>query len=136
LEADADRLRRRPEPDVWSALEYAGHVRDVLVVQRERLHLALTEECPAFVPMGRDERAVNDRYNEQDPLVVARDLAAAAGALAADFAALDDAGWQRTGIYNWPTPTQRSMLWLGQHTVHEGEHHVRDVDRSLAAAGD
>jgi DinB superfamily len=129
LTGDQPRLRRRPAPDVWSALEYSCHMRDVLVVQRERLAQALVEDCPTFVPMGREERVVRDRYNEQDPAVVARELVEAADAAADAFAALDDAGWARTGIYNFPAPAERTMLWLGQHTVHEGRHHLRDVDR-------
>lgn len=131
LAGDPARSRRRPEPDVWSALEYSCHVRDVLVVQRERLAQALVEDCPTFVPMGRDERAVRDRYNEQDPTVVARELAEAAGVAADAFAALDDAGWARTGIYNFPQPTERTMVWLGQHTVHEARHHLGDVKGAL-----
>jgi S-DNA-T family DNA segregation ATPase FtsK/SpoIIIE len=134
LTTDAAVLRQRPSPDVWSALEYSCHVRDVLIVQRQRLALALREDCPTFVPMGREERAVRERYNEQDPKVVAAELMATAGAIARDFAAMDDAGWRRVGVYNWPERAERSMLWLGQHTVHEGEHHLADVDRILGAA--
>jgi S-DNA-T family DNA segregation ATPase FtsK/SpoIIIE len=81
--------------------------------------------------MGREERVVADRYNEQEPRVVAAELMAAAGALALDFEALDGAGWRRVGIYNWPERAERSMRWLGQHTVHEGEHHLIDIDRAL-----
>jgi S-DNA-T family DNA segregation ATPase FtsK/SpoIIIE len=127
-------LRRRPSPDVWSALEYACHVRDVLQVQRERLALALAEDGPTFVPMGRDERVENDRYNDQDPNAVGQELRAAAGEIADAFAALNDAGWDRVGIYNYPEPAERSMLWLAQHTIHECEHHLTDVDTALAAA--
>lgn len=124
-------LRRRPDPDIWSALEYACHVRDVLVVQRERLHLALETECPTFTPMGRDERVTRDRYNEQDPETTARELAGAATRLAADFTALDADQWERTGTYNYPEPAARTMTWLGRHTIHEGEHHLGDVGRVL-----
>jgi S-DNA-T family DNA segregation ATPase FtsK/SpoIIIE len=126
------RLRSRPSPAVWSVLEYACHVRDVLEVQRERLALALVEDRPTFVPMGRDARVVDGRYNEQDPSAVAHQLAVNAEAIAAAFAALGPAEWERTGIYNWPTSAERSMLWLGQHTIHEGRHHLRDIDAQLA----
>jgi hypothetical protein len=119
--------RRRPAPEVWSPLEYTCHVRDVFDVQRERLATALRVDAPEFPPMGRDERAVTERYNEQDPDVVLAELAAAAEALAAAFAALDAAQWDRVGVYPWPEPRERSMLWLGRHTVHEGEHHLLDI---------
>lgn len=125
------RLRARPRPDVWSALEYACHVRDVLKTQRERIELALVEDQPAFAPMRREERVVEDRYNDQEPSDVARELDEAAVALAARFEALDEEGWQRTGLYNWPTRQVRTVEWIGRHTLHEGHHHLLDMERQL-----
>jgi S-DNA-T family DNA segregation ATPase FtsK/SpoIIIE len=131
LGADVTNLRARPSPEVWSALEYSCHVRDVLEVQRSRLLLALAEDRPSFIPMGRDERVTRDHYNDQDPLLVADQLEAAAAAIGTEFAGLTPAQWERTAIYNWPTPAERSMAWLGRHTIHEGRHHLRDVDAAL-----
>jgi hypothetical protein len=127
---DAD-VRVRPAPDVWSALEYACHVRDVLVVQHQRLQLALVEDCPRFVSMGREERVVDLHYNEQAVDAVADDIDAAANELADAFAGLTDVQWERTGVYRWPTEAERTMAWLGRHTVHEGRHHLRDIDGML-----
>jgi hypothetical protein len=42
--------------------------------------------------------------------------------------------WNRTAIYNYPAPTERTMVWLGRHTIHEGRHHLRDVDAALVRA--
>jgi S-DNA-T family DNA segregation ATPase FtsK/SpoIIIE len=120
-------LRRRPAPSVWSPLEYTCHVRDVLRVQGERLALALRTDDPQFVPMGRDERAVLDAYNAQDPQAVLADLTAAANDLAHAFSTLSPSQWRRTGIYSWPTAGSRTMLWLGRHTLHEVEHHLLDL---------
>jgi hypothetical protein len=128
------RWRAHPVSGVWSALEYACHVRDVLLVQRERVHQVLTEDLPAFVPMGREERVERDRYNERPIDAVAMEIAAAARSFAAELDALDDAGWARTGIYNWPTHEERTVTWIARHTVHEMEHHLRDIDAVLAAA--
>ena len=50
----------RPEPATWSPLEYLCHVRDVLLVQRERVLQARREDVPSFAPMGRDERVEHD----------------------------------------------------------------------------
>ena len=126
-EYDGDAVRARPEPDVWSPLEYACHVRDVLRVQRDRVLLALVEEQPTFVPMRRDERVVEDRYNEQDPAVVAQEILDAADAFVETLDSLDHPGWQRTGIYNYPTPQVRTVEWIGVHTVHELLHHRVDI---------
>jgi hypothetical protein len=121
--------RRRPAPSVWSPLEYTCHVRDVLRVQAERVALALRADNPEFVPMGRDERAIADAYNAQDPQRVLTELAEAAHDLARVFDTLDPPQWSRTGIYPWPAAESRTVLWLGRHTVHELEHHLMDVAR-------
>ncbi len=56
-------------------------------------------------------------------------LAAAATDLARAFGELDTAGLARTGVYTWPRREVRTLLWLGRHTVHEGEHHLLDLTR-------
>jgi hypothetical protein len=109
-------------------------VRDVFEAQRERIGLALVEHEPAFAPMRREERVVEDRYNEQDPAQVADELGLAASALAHMLESLDEEGWQRTGIYNWPTTQVRTVEWIGRHTVHEGRHHLWDIDRLLGGS--
>jgi predicted carbohydrate-binding protein with CBM5 and CBM33 domain len=91
--------------------------------------LAQAEDQPAFASMRREERVVEERYNEQQPGEVAREIAAAADALAAELEALDDRGWERTGIHSWPTTQVRTVEWIGRHTIHEGQHHLQDIDR-------
>jgi S-DNA-T family DNA segregation ATPase FtsK/SpoIIIE len=125
-------LRTRPAADVWSALEYTCHVRDVFLVQRDRLYTAMVEDTPVFPPMYRDHRVTLARYNAQDPEEVAEQLATAACLIAQAFAALGPVQLQRRCLYNFPAPTERSLLWVGQHAVHEGEHHLRDVEGVLA----
>jgi hypothetical protein len=127
----ADGAAGRRRPDTWSPLEYGCHVRDVLLVQRERVLLARREDRPSFAPMGRDERVDHDGYADQAPTAVARQLREAA-ALFANV--LDRLGpdWDRTVIYNYPEPLERSLRWVGVHTVHEVHHHLLDVRRQLA----
>ncbi len=122
--------RPRREPEVWSPLEYGCHVRDVLLVQRERVLDARRNDTPSFQPMGRDERVVHDGYAEQDPGAVARQLDDAA-ALFANV--LDRLGpdWDLTLAYNYPTRAERSLRWVAVHTVHEVQHHLLDVRRQL-----
>jgi len=120
-------VRGHPAPGVWSILEYGCHVRDLLTVQRERVTQALSQDNPDFASMRREERVAEERYNEQVPAVVAEQLADAAGALAGRLDSLDDAGWQRTGLYHWPVTTLRSVEWIGQHSLHECVHHLKDI---------
>ena len=127
-------LRSHPLQGGWSALEYACHVRDVFEVQRARVARALAEDNPTFEPMGREERVIDLAYNEQEPAEVAARIAAKADDVAAAFEALTDEQWARTAIYGYPEPAERSLLWVGQHTVHEAHHHLLDVGRTMRAA--
>ena len=120
-------LRRRPEPAVWSALEYTCHVRDVLLVQRDRTILALVEDRPSFARMYRDERVELAGYARENTADVAAQLAMAANLVATVYAGLSAEQLARRCVYNFPGPIERDVAWLGRHTVHEGEHHLRDV---------
>lgn len=135
-DTDVRVLRGHPRAGVWSALEYCCHVRDVFRVQRERVLLALAEDQPAFASMRREERVVEERYNDQSPAQVAREITGAAASLSRTLDSLDDDGWQRTGIYNWPERRVRTVEWIGRHAIHEGEHHLLDIDRLVLAAPD
>jgi hypothetical protein len=127
-------LRAHPVEGTWSALEYACHMRDVLDVQRDRVTTALVTDDYAPTPMGRDERVVRDRYNEQDPAAVVGELTANAVALADAFDALTPEQWERTMTYNYPVSEVRTLEWVAVHTLHEGKHHLLDIGRVLRAA--
>ncbi len=134
LTGDPFRLRHRPAPDVWSPLEYACHLRDVLLVQRERVLLARRTEEPSLVPMGRDERVGHDGYAAQNPVAVARQLNDAAAMFAHTLSRLEGDDWRRRVVYNYPERTPRSLRWVAVHTLHEVEHHHLDVRRQLPGA--
>lgn len=127
-------LRAHPVDGAWSALEYACHVRDVLEVNEGRVRQTMVEDRPTYAPMGRDERVVEMAYNEDDPGEVATAIATNADRLAATFEGLRTDQWTRTGRYGYPGPEERSMLWVGQHTIHELHHHLLDVGRTMRAA--
>jgi S-DNA-T family DNA segregation ATPase FtsK/SpoIIIE len=125
-------LRRRPDPAVWSPLEYLCHVRDVFLIQRDRAVLALVEDRPSFHCMYRDERADIIHYAAEIPGRVAHDqLGVAADLVAWVYSQRSPDDWQRPLVYNYPEPVERDLAWLGRHTIHEGEHHLFDVDRLL-----
>jgi DNA segregation ATPase FtsK/SpoIIIE, S-DNA-T family len=126
-------LANRPEPTVWSVLEYGCHVRDVLVVQRERVLLALVEDRPTFVPMYRDERVVLAGYADELATSVAQGIGSSAFLLAHLFARLTPEQFVRSCMYAYPEPRERDILWVGRHTLHECNHHLLDIDRQLGA---
>ena len=131
VDRDPAQVRRRPQPDTWSPLEYAAHVRDVLGVQRERAALALRVNRPVFESMRPEELVLERSYAHDDPASVVDRIEHGADLLASLFESLSDAEWTRTGVYNWPAPAARDLVWIGRHTVHELAHHLLDISRRL-----
>jgi hypothetical protein len=132
LAADPAVLCRRRSPAQWSPLEYACHVRDVALMQRDRIYVALVEDEPSFKPMYRDERVVFDRYGAQSPAVVAGQVVMASGLLSHAFAGLTDPQWLRPLVYGFPEPERHDVEWVAHHSLHEMVHHLDDIDRLLS----
>ena len=132
-DAGAD-LRSRRNPTVWSPLEYGCHLRDMFLVQRERvLAVRRAGEPVEFAPMGRDERVEHEGYPDQDPADVARELTDAARLLGRVLSRLPADEWDRTARYPYPEPTERSLRWVAAHTLHEVQHHTLDIRRQLTS---
>lgn len=128
-----DALRRegatlRPEPRVWSPLEYGCHVRDVCRIFARRLHLMLEQDDPLFENWDQDATALQERYAEQDPLVVAVQCEDAAHEAADAFAAVADGQWPRVGRRS--DGSVFTVESLGRYFLHDLYHHVHDLDRA------
>ncbi len=124
-------LRTRPAERSWSALEYAGHVRDVLLVTEHRTGRVLAEAGPQFRPVDPDAGAAGGAYNALDPVAVAAELTETAQRLADRFAGLGDDDWSRGGVREGQELTVR---WLAVNGAHEGAHHLLDIGRALRSA--
>lgn len=123
-------LRQRPQPGVWSALEYAAHVRDVFAWYAAWIPQCLAEDRPVLEGPGRDQAAVDRRYNDDDPAAVADALAANAERLAATIEAVPADGWDRVGLRHGE---ERTVAFTARRAVHEGSHHLLDIGRVLRA---
>ena len=123
---------RGRDPDTWSVHEYGCHLRDVLLVQRERVLLARRAEAPDVVAMGRDERVEHDGYESQLTPDVARQLDDAASLFAHVLSLIEGDTWERTMIYSYPERMERSLRWVAVHTLHEARHHSATSRRSFA----
>ena len=132
--ADPDAaIRRRDEG--WSALQYGGHVRDVLVAQRERLLSTRLSDGFSIATMGPDERVAWGEYEGLVPEQIGGEVRLTAGWLANSFDLMAADDWSRTLIYNYPEPSARTLRWLAAHTVHELVHHRQDIQQLLATDG-
>ncbi len=129
---DSDVVRIRPEPEVWSAIEYACHVRDVLEVQRLRIAQCLAEDRPVYAPMDRTGRVKQEKYEHQDPMEVAAALMRFAREFGAAARVLTPPQLGKLGLYNYPVRAPRSLGWLIRHTAHEIQHHRHDIIKILA----
>lgn len=116
----------RPRPGVWSPLEYACHARDVFGVFAQRTQLILDEDNPTFEDWNQDTAAVVGRYGAQEPGEVARDLSAAAGALASLLSQVPDGAWDRRGLRS--NGSAFTLGTLTQYLLHDVLHHLADVD--------
>ena len=123
--AGAGRCAADTDPDRWSALEYACHVRDVFRLYDERLHLMLDEDDPTFANWDQDATAVADHYDEQDPETVGSDLVGRGGDV-------EHVVRRRHRRAAWPhRQTQRRCpvhdRVLRAYLVHDPVHHLWDV---------
>lgn len=125
---ERDDVRVRPDDSTWSPLEYAAHVRDVFLLYRQRLELMRSSDDPLYPNWDQDEAALTARYIEQDPAVVAVQLAAAAAPLADDFDAVSD--WTRVGRRS--DGARFTIESFGVYLLHDAVHHLHDVAASLA----
>ena len=128
LEADPAAAVVRATPQRWSRLEYAAHVRDVLLHVRDRFVIGLAEHDPTFKPLYRDERVDLGLYRADTVALVSAELTVAAGLFARTFDQIDDAALARSVQYAYPTMQTRTLLWMGQQVLHEVEHHRADID--------
>ena len=123
---DPDALvRRKPDPETWSALTYTAHVAEVLAFTTDAADRILTSDSPEVeVPDGDPEAADADREE-----VLAR-LQQEADRLGARLGEARGEDWNRTGRFPWG---ERDLLTTARNAVHEGHHHLRDVERVLDA---
>jgi len=102
-------------------------VRDVFRIFDVRLRLMLTEDDPRFPDWDQDATAAAERYNEQDPGTVGRELALAAASLADAFSAVRLPDRDRTGRRS--DGARFTVTTLAQYLLHDPVHHLYDVNR-------
>ena len=115
----------RPQEDIWSALEYACHVRDVYRMGSYRLGRMLGEDDPYFDNWDQDETSVAERYDLQDSSQVTDELMAAATKLVDLYATVLHDQWQRPGLRS--DGSAFTVDSFGRYVLHDIVHHLVDV---------
>lgn len=127
--ADPAAVRQRPEADVWSALEYACHVRDLLPVMQARVGRAIEEDDPVLDWWDHEAAVVEERYGEQVPVLVVEAMTVNARGFAATLAALESADWSRRARRR--AGEHFTVRGIARFVLHETIHHREDAARSL-----
>ena len=131
IDASGAELRQRPAPEVWSALEYAAHSRDITALHVFGVEQALTRDEPSFPAIADDlVESAAAKYSAADPGEVLDALEEHAIRLAqlADDAGPD--GWSRGLSIGETRSDVRRLL---EHALHDSLHHVDDVERGLTS---
>jgi hypothetical protein len=124
-------VRTRPDPETWSALEYAAHMRDVVMLWGWGLNEVFKHDDPVIpVPSSAELDAVTADYSSLGPVEVADQLAANVERMAAKADAAPTEAWDRSGDFGGDKITARDIL---RKVIHEGNHHLLDIGRGLRA---
>ena len=118
-------LTGRPVPLGWSALEHAGHVRDVLHALDIRVQRVLREDEPV---LPETHVTPPSGANEQGMAVVLAALTLSADQFAETTTHISELGWYRRGRR---AGRLVSVLDLAREAVHEGTHHLRLAEQTI-----
>ena len=124
-------LRTRPAPEVWSAIEYAAHSRDITALHGFGVEQALTGDEPVYPAIEADDLIASAAmtYEGADPQAVVDELDTQARKLASLAAGADPSQWEYGLTIGGSRSTARRMI---EHALHDSLHHVGDVERGFA----
>jgi len=130
LEDAGSKLRIRPEPEVWSAIEYAAHSRDITALHVYGVEQALTRGEPIFPQIADDlVDSAAATYGDADPDDVVAALATQTSLLANVAHDAGSAAWSRGLTIGDNRSDVRRLL---EHALHDSLHHLGDVERGLS----
>lgn len=128
---DAEALvRRKPDERTWSALAYTAHVAGLLDAIADAIGRMLVDDNPTLSFPDPDAPGFEEAANAEPVEAVLDRLGAAAERLAAVLEGVPAGDWGRTATFPWG---ERDVLAMARNAVHEGYHHLRDVERVLTA---
>jgi hypothetical protein len=122
-------LRERPAPEVWSAIEYAAHSRDITALHVFGVQQALTIDEPSLPEIADDlVDAAAVGYGGADPRAVVDALEEEANRLAQLAADAGPDAWSRGLTIG---DSRIDVHRLLEHALHDALHHIDDVRRGL-----
>ena len=126
---DGEILATRPAPEVWSALEYASHSRDITAVMYLALRAVIEQDGIDFGDVVSAGGAPATPSSMADAIAQLDEQAMSLHGVANDMA---PGAWDHTFTYGGDT---LDANWIVAHAVHDATHHIHDVGRGLHALG-
>jgi hypothetical protein len=118
--------RRRPSPDVWSPLEYLGHLRESMAFHRWLIESALAEDNPVVPMVDPDESVAKSGYAYADVEALFGQFERRVDRLCRLLTELDGAAVNRTLTLD-DRPVTVGLV--ARSAWHECHHHRGDIRR-------
>lgn len=125
---DEGALRRRPDEDTWSALQYGWHLGSGLGWMADTLESMTAGDADSFDWFGHEGDVRDADPDRRDLDEITTRIDGASARLAVVLAQADRGSWSRTADFPWG---ERDALDMARNAVHEGEHHLHDVRQVL-----
>lgn len=122
-------LTARPAPGAWSALEHAGHVRDVLHALRSRIGRMGSHDHGTPV-LGSLIDTPPSGADDLPPAVLVDGIERNAAALARTLTSLSGDGWLRAGVRDG---VRVRVLDLAREAVHAGQHGLAQIAEAVGS---
>lgn len=122
----AELARRRPSPQVWSPVEYLGHLRESMAFHRWLIESALAEDNPLIPMVDPDESVAKAGYADADIEALFGQFERRVDRLCHLLAELDGGAVNRTLTLD---DRHLTVGLVARSAWHECHHHRRDIRR-------
>ena len=119
-------VRRRPSPEVWSPVEYLGHLREAMAFHRWLIESALAEDNPLIPMVDPDESVAKAGYADADVGALLGQFERRVDRLGHLLTELDDEAVKRPLRLN---DRQVTVGLVARSAWHECHHHRCDIRR-------
>jgi hypothetical protein len=123
---DDTALRRRPDPRTWSAIEYLGHLRDLMAYHRFLIERATAEERPAVESVDPDTTVASAGYAHASLDDLLGQFARRVDRLVTLIDSLDAEAVDREIALG---DREIDVTLVTRSALHEGHHHTLDLTR-------
>ena len=122
----AQLARRRPSREVWSPVEYLGHLRESMAFHRWLIESALAEDNPLIPMVDPDESVAKSRYADHDVEALLAQFERRVDRLCRLLNQLDGGAVNRTLTLD---DRQLTVGLVARSAWHECHHHRADIRR-------